>query len=226
MAGTQILRGAFAAAVVAVLALTAPISAAAQDGGEADRAADFIQHLGEQAIAKLANEDETRARREADFRELLHEGFAMEAISRFVLGRYWRVANPEEQQRFQDAFERVLTQRFLPLFRGYGRDDFVVEGAGADPAQPSLYAVQTRISQPNNRDAEKVRVTWRVRPSDGDFEIVDVKAEGVSMAITLRSEYNSAIKRAGGNVSSLIAMLEDNLAKGAYAPESVGDVAK
>jgi phospholipid transport system substrate-binding protein len=212
-----------ALAFALAIGLAAPRTAMAQD---ADGAADFIQTLGETAIQRLGNQDVPESERRDAFRRLLQDGFAMEAISRFVLGRYWRVASPEEQQRFQDTFERVLTQRFLPLFSGYDRDDFVVEGAGKDPAQPSLYAVSTRVAQPNAPDAEKVRVTWRVRPSDGAYEIVDVKAEGVSMAITLRSEYNSAIKRAGGNVSRLIAQLEDNLAQGAYTPDEVGDVTK
>jgi phospholipid transport system substrate-binding protein len=205
------------------VAVAAPRPATAQD---ADGAAAFIETMGETAIQRLGNQEVPESERRQAFRRLLQDGFAMEAISRFVLGRYWRVASPEEQQHFRDTFERVLTQRFLPLFSGYDRDDFVVEGAGQDPAQPSLFAVRTRVAQPNAPAAEKVRVTWRVRPADGGYEIVDVKAEGVSMAITLRSEYNSAIKRAGGNVSQLIAQLEDNLAKGAYAPDEVGDVAQ
>jgi phospholipid transport system substrate-binding protein len=215
--------------LLALLALTfalaisvaAPRPAAAAD---AEGAAGFIETLGETAIQRLGNQAVTESERRQAFRRLLQDGFAMEAISRFVLGRYWRVASADEKQRFQDTFERVLAQRFLPLFADYQSDDFLIEGAGQDPAQPSLYAVHTRVAQPNAPKGEKVRVTWRVRPSDGDYQIVDVKAEGVSMAITLRSEYNSAIKRAGGNVSRLIDQLEDNLAEGAYAPETVGDL--
>jgi len=221
-AGLHTLRGGFAAAALA-LALMAPLSAEAQDGNAEDAAA-FIERLGEQAIEKLANTDKSADARQQDFHALLENDFAMNAISRFVLGRYWRVASPEEQKRFQETFEKVLTQRFLPLFEGYERADFVVEGAEPDPSEPSLYAVKTMVAQPNAREAPKVRVIWRLRPADGSYEIVDVKAEGVSMAITLRSEYNSAIQQAGGNVSKLIAQLERNLAKGAYTPENVGDV--
>jgi phospholipid transport system substrate-binding protein len=150
----------------------------------------------------------------------------VEAISRFVLGRYWRVASRAQQEKFQEVFKRIVAQRFLPLFKEYGREDFVVEGADPDPAQPSLYAVRTLIARPGRTasDAPKVQVVWRVRPAGDSYEIVDIKAEGVSMAITLRSEYNSAIQRAGGNVGNLIAMLEDNLAEGAYAPKSNGDI--
>ena len=40
---------------------------------------------------------------------------------------------------------------------------------------------------------------------------LDVAAEGVSMALTLRSEYASVIKRSGGRVEGLVAQLHENI---------------
>ena len=207
------------------LALPGPARAAAEGEGEGEGAASFIQNLGQEAVDKLGRADVPENRRRAQFLELLERGFALESISRFVLGRYWRVASDRQKAAFQKVFKRIVAQRFLPLFEGYGQDDFVVAGVKPDPAQPRLYAVRTLIAQPGQTggDGPKVEVTWRVRPADGSYEIVDIKAEGVSMAITLRSEYNSAIQRAGGSVGKLIATLEDKLAKGAYAPETGAD---
>ena len=212
----------FAAALIA----SAPTPAAAAAEGKPAGAARFIEQLGQEAVDELSRGDVPEAQRRAQFLDLLERGFAVEAISRFVLGRYWRVASRAQQEKFQEVFKRIVAQRFLPLFKEYGREDFVVEGADPDPAQPSLYAVRTLIARPGRTasDAPKVQVVWRVRPAGDSYEIVDIKAEGVSMAITLRSEYNSAIQRAGGNVGNLIAMLEDNLAEGAYAPKSNGDI--
>ncbi|MDZ7712315.1 MAG: ABC transporter substrate-binding protein [Rhodovibrio sp.] len=207
-------------------ALIAPAPAQASTEGNPADAAEFIERLGQEAVDELSREDVPDAQRRAQFLDLLERGFAVEAISRFVLGRYWRVASTEQQEKFQDVFKRIVAQRFLPLFKDYGREDFVVKGADPDPTQPSLYAVRTLIARPGQTetDAPKVQVVWRVRPAGDSYEIVDIKAEGVSMAITLRSEYNSAIQRAGGNVGTLIAMLEDNLSEGAYTPESNGDL--
>ncbi|WP_169816594.1 MlaC/ttg2D family ABC transporter substrate-binding protein [Rhodovibrio salinarum] len=209
-------------AMLGLLLPTAP-HAAAKDSS--DGAAQFIESLGQQAINELSDDGVPASERKQAFLDLLERGFALDAISRFVLGRYWRVASEQQQDKFQDVFKRIMAQRFLPLFRGYERDDFVVSGVGPDPTQPSLYAVRTMISRPNQTNGEgpKAEVIWRVRPRDGDYEIVDVKAEGVSMAITLRSEYNAAIQQAGGNVGDLIAKLETNLAKGAYAPDIAGN---
>jgi phospholipid transport system substrate-binding protein len=212
----------FLLAAALVASAPTPVAAAGSPGG----AARFIEQLGQDAVDELSRGDVPEETRRAQFLDLLNRGFAVEAISRFVLGRYWRVASPQQQDKFQQVFKRIVAQRFLPLFKEYGREDFVVQGADPDPSQPGLYAVRTLIARPGQTasDAPKVQVVWRVRPAGDSYQIVDIKAEGVSMAITLRSEYNAAIQRAGGSVGNLIAMLEDNLAKGAYAPESNGDL--
>lgn len=196
----------------------APAAAASDKVGEAES---FVSQLGNQAIAKLSDESVPYEQRVDHFRELLHEGFAIDAISRFVLGRYWRVASEAEQQAFRETFLRVLTQRFLPLFEGYERDDFVIEGARPDPRNEQIILVNSRVRQPNSDNM--VRAGWRVRELENGIKIVDVLAEGVSMAITLRSEYNSVIQRNGGRVSALIDLLRENVKKGAYKPENVGD---
>lgn len=206
--------------------LAGPGTADAAGPGNPDGAAAFIERLGQEAVDELSRDDLPEEQRRAQFLDLLERGFAVEAISRFVLGRYWRVASTQQQDKFQTVFKRIVAQRFLPLFQEYGREDFAVTGARVDPSQPSLYAVRTMIARPGQTggDGPKVEVIWRVRPAGESYEIVDIKAEGVSMAITLRSEYNSAIQRAGGNVGNLIAMLEDNLAQGAYKPGGNGEL--
>jgi len=203
--------------VLALAVLAGPATAAET---KAERAAAFVRELGDKAIAKLSDESIPYEKRVERFRKLIHEGFAMEAISRFVLGRYWRVASEAEQEAFRDTFLDVITQRFLPLFEGYSKDDFKVDAAKTDPRNPEIYLVVSRVRQPQG-DA-MVKAGWRVREMSSDMRIVDVLAEGVSMAITLRSEYGSVIQRNGGQVSALIELLQANVEKGAYRPDSVG----
>lgn len=204
---------------VAVLTLAVLVGPAGGARSDAERAGAFIRHLGDKAIAQLSDESVPYEKRVERFRKLIQEGFAMEAISRFVLGRYWRVASEAEQEAFRKTFLDVITQRFLPLFEGYSKDDFKVEAARPDPRNPEIYLVVSRLREPRN--GQMVQVGWRVREMGGEMKIVDVLAEGVSMAITLRSEYGSVIQRNGGQVSALIEMLRANVEKGAYRPDSV-----
>jgi phospholipid transport system substrate-binding protein len=62
-------------------------------------------------------------------------------------------------------------------------------------------------------------VSWRVRENNGDFKILDIVGEGVSMAITLRSEYSTVLKNNGGQLPPLTEALREKVARGAFAPK-------
>ena len=60
---------------------------------------------------------------------------------------------------------------------------------------------------------EAIHVNWRVRKHGEGYKIVDIIAEGISIAVTLRSEYVSVLKRNGGDVDALTLVLREK-AKG------------
>jgi phospholipid transport system substrate-binding protein len=202
-------------AVVVLAGLLASLPARAGDQS-ADAAAQFVRDLSATAVERLAAPGRDEGERQAHFTRLLERHFAVEDISRFVLARYWRVADPDTRAAFQTAFKRMLTQRFLPMFQDYDKGDVQVAGARSDPAGNDLYRVATAVARPDG--GQTVAVFWRLRAKDGDFQVVDVVAEQVSMAITLRSEFTSVIQRNGGRVSALVERMQRKLAKGAYAP--------
>ena len=71
-----------------------------------------------------------------------------------------------------------------------------------------LFTVASQLIRPLG---EPVNVTWRVRRDGQTYRVIDIVAEGVSMAITLRSEYRSYIMRHGGRVAPLIAALRKRI---------------
>jgi phospholipid transport system substrate-binding protein len=52
-----------------------------------------------------------------------------------------------------------------------------------------------------------VRIDWRLVNHNGAYKINDVIVEGISMAVTQRSEFASIVQRNGGQVRSLIALM-------------------
>ncbi len=207
---------ALALALVTGAGLATSVHAASPDG-----AAKFIRDMGHKAITDLSDESTPMADRVTRFRELVDKGFAMKPISRFVLGRYARVASESQMTEFREIFLEVVARRFLPLFEGYTTADFRVEGAKSDPQSDNLYRVNTRVRSPKND--QFVKAAWRVRYQDDHYEIVDVMAEGVSMAITLRSEYSSVIQQNGGRVEALISRLEKRLETGNFESTAMND---
>jgi phospholipid transport system substrate-binding protein len=52
-----------------------------------------------------------------------------------------------------------------------------------------------------------IKVDWHLTAQNGSYKINDVVVDGISMAVTQRSEFTSAIERQGGQVQALLATL-------------------
>ena len=214
----SLLRGLTAGLVALLLAAALPSHAVAQSGDAesnqalADGASQYITNLSQTAIDQLSPDDISAVERAERARKLLEENFAGRDLARFVLGRYWRVASEQQRERFMTLLREVALTRFLPTFQHLSMDQVTIERAIADPQAKGVARVITRVDVP---DRSPVKLAWRVRPTDdGSFQIVDIMAEGVSMAITLRSEYSSVIEQNGGQVEALLTRLEDRLQSG------------
>ena len=184
---------------------------AASPGGsradDADAAAAFLASMTYQAIEKLTDASLPVMEREQSFRSLFRANFDIPAIGRFVLGRYWRKARPEVRRGFLAAFEEIMAQRFASRFTGYANTKFEVVSVQA-LKKAGQFKVNSRISPTED---EVYPVGWLVEQKNSQFWVLDVVAEGVSMALTLRSEYASVLKRSGGRVEGLIAQLHENI---------------
>lgn len=177
-------------------------------------AASFIENLVSQAIDLLNNKQMPEQERERRFDALLSGNFDIPRISRFVLGRYWRTASPQERQRFTDLFERWIIRTYSARFSEYSGETVKVTGSRNESETSTV--VSSQLLRPNG--APPAKVDWRVRKENGGYKIVDVDVEGVSMALTQRDEFASVIQRSGGTVASLNHALEQKLAGGDTAP--------
>ena len=194
---------------VALAFVAAP--AGADDANPAASA--FMQSLGSKAIGELTNPDVPQPERQARFRTLLDQHFDVPAIAKFTLGRYWRTATDEQRTEFSKLFEDFIVQSYSTRFSEYHGESFQVGGSTTD--QSGITVVHSKIDMPSSED---IRVDWHLRPRDGSFAIVDIVVEGVSMAVTQRSEFASVIQSHGG-VAGLLDALR---AKNAQSADSSG----
>ena len=188
------------AAACFCVAILPVLAGAARPANAAGEAGEFLASMTSRAIAQLTDESLPLSERKARFRVLFRESFDVPAVGRFVLGRYWRKATPETRAAFLSVFEEIMIQRFAPKFAGYAKTKFEISRVRALD-RPGHFVIRSRISPDRG---EAIEIDWRVRERDGHFKILDVIGEGISMALTLRSEYASAIKASGGRVEGLI----------------------
>jgi phospholipid transport system substrate-binding protein len=174
--------------------------------------AEMINDLGNRALEVLGK-NATARQREARFRELFHEDFDVPAIARFVLGRYWRIATPEQQQEFVSLFAEYVTLSYGNRLAQYSGETLKVTGSRPEPGD---WIVSSLILRPNGSPPSKV--DWRLAWSGGSYKITDVIFEGISMAVTQRSEFASVIRRHGGQVQGLLTLLRQKTEGAAFRP--------
>ncbi len=90
----------FLAAFAIVVPLVLSSGASAQQNPS-----QFIGDLGQQAIVVLQSTSGSLEQREQQFRQILAQNFDVPFIGRFVLGRSWRTATPQQQADYLALFE-------------------------------------------------------------------------------------------------------------------------
>lgn len=183
----------------ALLAFSGAAMAAPAKGNDA---AAFVQNLSDTAISVLTQKTISQTERDKRFRVLLNDNFDVPQIGRFTLGRYWRVATPEQQQAFMQLFENAIVSTYSARFAKYSGQTLETTNVRKEP---DSLLVQSRMISPDG--SEPVLIDWRVKQADGGYKIIDVIVEGVSMSVTQRSEYASVIERNGGDIEALLGIL-------------------
>ncbi len=198
----RVLLGAFA--VLPVLgALPATALAAAP---AASVAQNFIKQSGDHLVAIVNGPDSTKVKADK-LRELVDRIVAVDQTGRFVLGRYWRVATPAQQQEYLRLFHQTLAYNITNQIRAYKGVQFAVDGTKPGPEGEM---VSTTVTRPGQSPAD---VQWVVDTVGGKPRIVDVVVEGTSLRITERSDYSSVINDNGGQVSALLDAMKKQIAR-------------
>jgi len=173
----------------------------------ADDAKKFIDNLGENAISSLTGSSLSADERAKRFRALLVAHFDMPGISKFALGRYWKIATDAQQVEFQKLFEDLLVQSYAKTFAQYAGEKFKVTGARGNDDGSTL--VNSSVDRPNG---DIIRLDWRVDDRSGATRITDLIVEGVSLRTTHRSDFASAIQSNGGTIAGLLGALRQKVA--------------
>ena len=191
-------------AVLGTIAVVFPGRSWADAGQDAEK---FIQGLAGQAIAAVADRQIPDSERATRFRKLFVSHFDIPEIGRFVLSRYWRQATPEQQQEFLKLFEDISVLTWSRRFKEYNGE--MLEASSSSKDGERGWLVESHIVR---NQGLAIPIQWRLRQGDdGAFRIVDIIVDGVSMAITHRSDYAAAMQANGGKVDLLLATMHSKL---------------
>lgn len=170
----------------------------------AQKAEDFVKNVTKQGIEEIINSDVSQAEKDQRFAKLFNEYLDLDFIGRFVLGRYWKTANPKQRIEFVNVYRELNIKTWSKRFDEFKGKTFVFNGTSPSSSENQIF-VNSVVPMDQGAPA---KVVWRVKETNGQFKVVDIIIENVSLAITARNEYTSYIRKSPNGLDGLISDLK------------------
>lgn len=197
--------------LVGLVLAIGPKSARAEPDTEA--ASLFIRQAGQELAAIVSGTAELAEKRRA-MRAFLDRVIDVEAVARFCLGRHWNEAGPAELRDYVAQFHDVLVNNVVVRMGDYHRTELHVS-YGAPETRDDGVHVPTIIEQAGSPPA---RIAWVVSLGPSGPHVVDVLAEGTSLRVTVRSDFNAYLAQHGNAIGALVTALREQNARLAATP--------
>jgi phospholipid transport system substrate-binding protein len=156
---------------------------------------EFATEMSSRVVAIFHDTTKSEVQKRTALSATFDEAVDTDWIGKFVLGRFWKVATPEQQAAYLKVYKAYLTHTYISKFNeedGAGVD--AIKVTGITPAQPNEFEAKSIIQQKGDDD---VHVDYLLSDASGKCQVHDIKIEGVSLLATHRSEFN-AMASSGG----------------------------
>ena len=165
----------------------------------------YVMEMTTNAINTLTDKSISQNEKESQFGKLFDKNFDIPSISRFVLGKYWKQASLDQKKNFIKAFRNYVVKTYSSRFNEYSGEKLKLVNY-ENEKNPKIFLVHTILVR---QDAPVIKVDWRIGKKKDRFVILDIIIEGISLAITQRSEFVSVIDQNEGSIDQLISLLKE-----------------
>ncbi|WP_372523177.1 phospholipid-binding protein MlaC [Sulfuricaulis sp.] len=132
--------------------------------------------------------------------------FDFRAMSRTVLGRYWRTASEEQRTRFTAEFRDLLVRTYATALLKYNDEKIIYLPFKLAPGDRTA-AVKSEVRRTDG--GPPIAINYSFYRTDAGWKVYDVTIEGASLVTTYQSTYADRVQREG--LDALIASLaQDN----------------
>ena len=168
-----------------------------------DESRAFVEGIVDDAVRAWGMEYPDEEARHEAMNALVYEAFAVDFITRAVVGRHWRDLSGAERSEFRELFPRFVVRIYLPHIAKYSRDHLRV--LGARPRGKRDVVVKSEVRGDEGKDW--METDWRIRSFGDDLRVIDIVVGGVSLILVQRQEFEAVIRRDG--FPSLVERLRD-----------------
>ncbi len=136
---------------------------------------------------------------------VIREVYDFKAISRHVLGEYWKKLSEEQKQQFIQKMTEYGISEYAGQFDDYDGEKFSI--LSEEPFRKRYRVVKARLVVPKGEDVEFVYILRQTREG---WKIIDVRYDGVSDLALKRGQFAEILE--SGGFEKLIAKLDEKIA--------------
>jgi len=189
-----------------LLQVAGPLVRSACAQGATGKASAFVKSTGDKLV-NVVNGPQSDREKRAKLMQILDNAVDVDGVARFCLGRFWRNASAEQQQRYTQLFHQVLANNITAKLGAYRGVRYTV---GRAEQRQDDAVVSTVVERPNNQPAS---VDWIISNPASDPKIIDVVAAGTSLRLTQREDYASFLSSHSSNINALIDAMRQQVAQ-------------
>jgi phospholipid transport system substrate-binding protein len=188
--GVALVLAVDAAAITFVLVSSRERARAAETPGET--AEDSVKKTVDEAFAVLRDKSYAGAQRRhariAALRKIADRTFDWSEMARSSLGASWRTTDAAKRTRFVDVFKDVLAAQYMDdIDRFQGTEKVTVDGSTREGEETVVNTTLITASR------ERVPIDYRMRPENGQWRIIDISIENVSLVNHFRKTFSNAL---------------------------------
>jgi phospholipid transport system substrate-binding protein len=140
----------------------------------------------------LADKSVSTEKRLQFIEKIVHARFDLQAMSRLVLARNWKRFSKEQQVEYVSEFKTYLSNNYGNRIERYNQEKVEILSARDEPRGDVI--VQTKIAGGQFSGA---LVDYRLRKTAGEWRVIDVVIEGISMVSNFRDQFKAVVSSGG-----------------------------
>ena len=119
--------------------------------------------------------------------------FDFELMSRWVLGRAWQQASPEQRRRFTDEFRTLLVRTYAKALLEYANEEVrVLPHPGAAEGNDTTVKTEVRL-----KAGQPIQINYSMHLGNDAWKVYDVTVDGVSLVTNYRGTFATQIRDSG-----------------------------
>lgn len=169
---------------------------------------EVVRQLSDEVIAILRQDGLSSNQKISKIRDVVNGYVDYQTMSRLVLARNWRTLTDEQKKQFVEEFRRHLAVTYGKNVESYHNEKVQIVGDRDEGRND--WTVETKIVRAGG--GSDILVNYRLRHEQGEWRVIDLVIEHVSLVANFRSQFQEVM--ANGGIDRLLKLLREKNAAG------------